>query len=165
MLVVTALPATAADTDRPLLLGTTTSVDNSGLLGPLLAAFRAETGIAVRTVVRGTGAILQLGRSGDCDVVLVHHPDAETAFVAGGNGITFGDGLRCAGFEAVRLEVTVSDASGAVSSSVGLSSAGAASIADGETVNYQAWYRDDVNSSPCGNSFNTTNAYSIVWGA
>jgi len=87
MLVVTALPATAADTDRPLLLGTTTSVDNSGLLGPLLAAFRAETGIAVRTVVRGTGAILQLGRSGDCDVVLVHHPDAETAFVAGGNGI------------------------------------------------------------------------------
>ena len=85
--------------------------------------------------------------------------------VAGGNGIVFGDGLRCAGFEAVRLEVTVSDASGAVSSSVGLSGAGATSIADGETVNYQGWYRDDVSSSPCGNSFNTTNAYSIVWGA
>jgi len=73
--------------DRPLLLGTTTSVDNSGLLGPLLKAFRDETGIEVRTVVRGSGAILQLGRSGDFDVVLVHHPDAERAFVAGGDGL------------------------------------------------------------------------------
>jgi tungstate transport system substrate-binding protein len=73
--------------DRPLLLGTTTSVDNSGLLGPLLKAFRDETGIEVRTVVRGSGAILQLGRSGDFDVVLVHHPDAERAFIAGGDGL------------------------------------------------------------------------------
>ncbi|MEP4379447.1 MAG: substrate-binding domain-containing protein [Alphaproteobacteria bacterium] len=77
----------AADNDRALLLGTTTSVDNSGLLGPLLEAFHDATGIEVRTVVRGTGAILQLGRSGDFDVVLVHHPDAEAAFVAGGDGI------------------------------------------------------------------------------
>jgi tungstate transport system substrate-binding protein len=77
----------AADDDRALLLGTTTSVDNSGLLGPLLDAFHDETGIEVRTVVRGTGAILQLGRSGDFDVVLVHHPDAEEAFVADGYGI------------------------------------------------------------------------------
>ena len=79
-------PAMAADDDRTLLLGTTTSVDNSGLLGPLLEAFHDETGIEVHTVVRGTGAILQLGRSGDFDVVLVHHPDAEDAFVAGGDG-------------------------------------------------------------------------------
>ena len=79
-------PALPADNDRTLLLGTTTSVDNSGLLGPLLGAFHDETGIEVRTVVRGTGAILQLGRSGDFDVVLVHHPEAEEAFVAGGDG-------------------------------------------------------------------------------
>ena len=79
--------ATAADDDRALLLGTTTSVENSGLLKPLLEAFYDETGIKVRTVVRGTGAILQLGRSGDFDVVLVHHPDAEKSFVADGDGI------------------------------------------------------------------------------
>lgn len=80
-------PATAADDDRALLLGTTTSVDNSGLLGPLLDAFHDETGIEVRAVIRGTGAILQLGRSGDFDAVLVHHPEAEAAFVAGGHGL------------------------------------------------------------------------------
>jgi len=79
--------ATSADNDRALLLGTTTSVDNSGLLGPLLDAFHDETGIEVRAVIRGTGAILQLGSSGDFDVVLVHHPAAEAAFVTGGNGV------------------------------------------------------------------------------
>ncbi|MDA0785113.1 MAG: substrate-binding domain-containing protein [Proteobacteria bacterium] len=89
MLIALLLPglAQASDDERALLLGTTTSVDNSGLLGPLLDAFHDETGIKVRTVVRGTGAILQLGRSGDFDVVLVHHPEAEEAFVADGYGI------------------------------------------------------------------------------
>ncbi|MGB0572612.1 MAG: substrate-binding domain-containing protein [Alphaproteobacteria bacterium] len=80
-------PAAAADDNHTLLLGTTTSVDNSGLLSPLLDAFHDEAGIEVRTVVRGTGAILQLGRSGDFDVVLVHHPAAEAAFIAGGDGV------------------------------------------------------------------------------
>lgn len=78
--------ATAADDDRALLLGTTTTVENSGLLKPLLEAFYDETGIEVRTVVRGSGAILQLGRSGDFDVVLVHHPEAEENFIAAGDG-------------------------------------------------------------------------------
>lgn len=72
---------------RALLLGTTTSVENSGLLGPLLDAFREDTGIEVHAVVRGSGAILQLGRSGDFDVVLVHNPDAEKTFVADGHGV------------------------------------------------------------------------------
>ena len=76
----------ANDGDRALLLGTTTSVENSGLLGPLLDAFHDDTGIEVRAVVRGSGAILQLGRSGDFDVVLVHHPNAEKAFIADGHG-------------------------------------------------------------------------------
>lgn len=79
--------APADDADRALLLGTTTSVENSGLLGPLLAAFHEDTGIEVRAVVRGSGAILKLGRSGDFDVILVHHPDAENAFVAAGDGL------------------------------------------------------------------------------
>lgn len=82
-----ASPASADDRDRALLLGTTTSVENSGLLGPLLDAFHDDTGIEVRAIVRGSGAILQLGRSGDFDVVLVHHPDAENAFVADGHGL------------------------------------------------------------------------------
>jgi len=82
-------PAAAA----PLLLGTTTSVDNSGLLAPLLARFTADTGIVVRTVVHGSGAILRLGRSGDVDVVLVHDRAAEDAFVAAGDGIERHDAM------------------------------------------------------------------------
>jgi predicted RNA-binding protein len=86
--------------------------------------------------------------------------------VNGGAGIVFGDGLRCAGFEAVRVEVTASGTGGAASSSVEVSTNGQAyghTLTAGETVNYQCWYRDDVSSSPCSNSFNATNGYSVVW--
>lgn len=88
--------------------------------------------------------------------------------VNGGAGIVFGDGLRCAGFQAVRIEVTASDAGGAASSSVEVSTNGQAyghTLRSGETVNYQCWYRDVIPSSPCGNSFNATNGYTVVWDA
>lgn len=75
-----------ADDARPLLLGTTTSVDNSGILKVLIRRFHADTGIEVRPVIRGTGAILQLGRTGDFDIILVHDETAEIAFVAAGAG-------------------------------------------------------------------------------
>jgi len=86
--------------------------------------------------------------------------------VNGGAGVPFGDGLRCAGLEAVRIEVTNSDASGVASTGVVVSTNGQAyahTLEVGETVNYQCWYRDDSNTSPCGNSFNTTNGYTLVW--
>jgi hypothetical protein len=88
--------------------------------------------------------------------------------VNGGAGITFGDGLRCAGYEAVRIQVTTADPSGSVDTSVEVSTNGQAyghTIESGETVNYQCWYRDQVAVSPCGNSFNTTNGYAILWGS
>jgi len=87
LLAALALTATPAAAQAPLLLGTTTSVDNSGLLAPLLERFTGDTGIAVRTVVHGSGAVLRLARSGDVDVVLVHDRAAEDAFVAAGDGI------------------------------------------------------------------------------
>ena len=83
-----------------------------------------------------------------------------------GLGIQFGDGLRCAGFEAVRIQVTGANAAGEAATSVEVSTNGQAyghTIEVGETVNYQCWYRDDVSVSPCGNSFNTTNGYSLTW--
>jgi len=86
--------------------------------------------------------------------------------VNGGAGIPFGDGLRCAGFQAVRIQVVNSDGSGEVETSVEVSTNGQAfghTIEVGETVNYQAWYRDNVAVSPCGSSFNTTNGYSLRW--
>lgn len=72
---------------RRIRLATTTSTDNSGLLEAILPAFTADTGISVDVVAVGTGKALALGRNGDVDVVLVHAPSREEAFVAEGSGV------------------------------------------------------------------------------
>ena len=72
----------------PLVLASTTSTEDSGLFDVLLPAFmRSHPGIAVRVVAVGTGQALELGRRNDADVLLVHAPAAESAFVAAGYGI------------------------------------------------------------------------------
>lgn len=71
----------------PLVLGVTTSTENSGLLGHLLDAFDDSHDIEVRAVTAGSGAVLGLAERGDVDVVLAHAPDDETVFVANGYGI------------------------------------------------------------------------------
>ena len=68
-------------------LATTTSTENSGLLGYLLPVFEAKTGYKVDVVAVGTGAALKLGENGDADVVLVHARAQEDAFVAAGHGV------------------------------------------------------------------------------
>lgn len=78
--------STPATADRAMILATTTSVYDSGLLDQLLAKFTARSSVEVRAVVRGTGAALRLGVSGDADVILVHDRTAEKAFVAAGYG-------------------------------------------------------------------------------
>lgn len=70
----------------PLTLASTTSTENSGLLGDILPRFTKDTGIAIRVVAVGTGAALNLGRSGDVDILLVHAREDEDAFVAAGYG-------------------------------------------------------------------------------
>lgn len=77
----------------------------------------------------------------------------------GGAGSVFGDGLRCAGTNVVRLETTI-PAGGATSTSVSISEV--ASLQAGDIQRYQYWYRDP-NLSPCGNGFNLTNGLEIVW--
>lgn len=75
-------------TSPPLMLGATTTVEDSGLLSALITAFReAHPDVHVRTVTGGTGEILALGRRGDLDVVLTHDPAAESTFVAEGYGV------------------------------------------------------------------------------
>jgi tungstate transport system substrate-binding protein len=86
--------ATAAAAERALILATTTSVYDSGLLDHLLPKFTAQSGVEVRAVVRGTGAALRLGVSGDADVVLVHDRAAEDKFVAAGHGAFRRDVMR-----------------------------------------------------------------------
>ena len=70
-----------------LRLSTTTSTENSGLLGYLLPAFEAKTGIKVNVISVGTGKALELGKNGDVDVTLVHARALEDKFVAEGWGI------------------------------------------------------------------------------
>ncbi len=70
-----------------LILATTTSTYDSGLLDYLLPAFEEETGIEVEVVAVGTGQALEMGRNGDADVLLVHAPAREEAFVAEGHGV------------------------------------------------------------------------------
>jgi tungstate transport system substrate-binding protein len=81
-----ALPA-ALPRGPQILLATTTSTEDSGLLDYLLPRFTAETGIAVRVVAVGTGQALELGRRGDADVVLTHAPRAEQRFLAEGHAV------------------------------------------------------------------------------
>jgi tungstate transport system substrate-binding protein len=83
------LPAANA-ADEPantIVLATTTSLDNSGLLGAILPAFTRESGITVRVLAQGTGQALDTARRGDADLVLVHDPEAEQQFIAEGHGI------------------------------------------------------------------------------
>ncbi len=78
--------ASLAD-DRSIILASTTSTENSGLLADLLPRFTARSGIRVYVVAVGTGAALRLGERGDADVVLIHDRAAEDRFVAAGHGI------------------------------------------------------------------------------
>ena len=70
-----------------LRLATTTSTENSGLLGAILPDFERKTGIKVHVIAVGTGKALRMGRDGDVDVVLVHARSAEEKFVAQRYGV------------------------------------------------------------------------------
>ena len=76
----------ANSTERIIRLATTTSTDNSGLLAHLLPGFEAASGYRVHVIAVGTGKALRMGRDGDADVLLVHAPAAEEAFIQAGYG-------------------------------------------------------------------------------
>jgi tungstate transport system substrate-binding protein len=93
VLVVAGGIACASNTDqeepkpkRPVVLATTTSTYDTGLLDHLVPQFEKKTGMTVKTVAVGTGQALELGRRGEADVLLVHAPAKEQAFVEAGHG-------------------------------------------------------------------------------
>jgi tungstate transport system substrate-binding protein len=67
-----------------LLLVTTTSVRDTGLLGALLSVFEERTGIRAQVIAVGSGAALRMGRDGNADVLLTHAPEGEQELVASG---------------------------------------------------------------------------------
>lgn len=76
-----------AGEERPVVVATTTSLDDTGLLAELVPAFEAEhPDYRLRVVSVGSGEALELGRRGDADLLLVHAPRAEREFMEEGHG-------------------------------------------------------------------------------
>lgn len=75
----------ASTPEKSLILATTTSTQDSGLLDELLPAFTRDSGWQVKTVAVGSGQAIELGRRGEADALLVHSPAAEEKFVAEGS--------------------------------------------------------------------------------
>jgi tungstate transport system substrate-binding protein len=73
--------------DGELVLATTTSTFDTGLLDALHPTFEQATGLTIKTISRGTGASIRTARDGDADVILVHARDAEDQFMREGFGV------------------------------------------------------------------------------
>ncbi|NVN93438.1 MAG: substrate-binding domain-containing protein [Desulfuromonadales bacterium] len=71
---------------KNLILATTTSTQDSGLLDVLIPLFEKESGYFVKTIAVGSGQAMAMGQKGEADVLLVHSPDAEKKFMAEGAG-------------------------------------------------------------------------------
>ena len=80
-------PGHAAPKQRNIILATTTSTQDSGLLDVLLPIFEKKTGYFVKTIAVGSGQAMAMGRKGEADVLLVHSPAEEKKFMAEGNGV------------------------------------------------------------------------------
>jgi tungstate transport system substrate-binding protein len=87
----TAAPATATPVQRSgpkdVILATTTSTQDTGLLDVLVPLFEQDTGYNVKVIAVGTGQALAMGERGDADVMLVHAPASERKVVDEGVGI------------------------------------------------------------------------------
>lgn len=70
-----------------IILATTTSTQDSGLLEVLIPLFEKQTGFFVKTIAVGSGQAIAMGRKGEADVLLVHSPEAEKKFMAEGYGV------------------------------------------------------------------------------
>ena len=88
----TQLPTELPPTEKPaltnstLILATTTSTQDSGLLDVLIPMFEEQTGYTVQTVAVGSGQAMEMGQQGNADVLLVHSPSAEKTFMDDGWG-------------------------------------------------------------------------------
>jgi tungstate transport system substrate-binding protein len=87
MTVAASFLSAAPPAQRALILATTTSTQDSGLLDELVPLFEKQTGYVVKTIAVGSGQAIAMGRRGEADVLLVHSPEAEQSLVAEGSGL------------------------------------------------------------------------------
>ena len=85
--VVSVSSGWAAQGQKNLILATTTSTQDSGLLDVLIPLFEKQAGYFGKTISVGSGQAMKMGERGEADVLLVHSPESEKAFVAQGFGI------------------------------------------------------------------------------
>ena len=83
---ITGIPSAQAQ-PKTIILATTTSTQDSGLLDVLLPIFEKKTGYFVKTIAVGSGQAMAMGQKGEADVLLVHSPAAEKKFMTEGYGI------------------------------------------------------------------------------
>ncbi len=87
LLIVLFLAACASRPSNPsLILATTTSTQDSGLLDVLIPLFEQQSGYKVQVIAVGSGAAMKMGEEGNADALLVHSPQAEEAFMQAGWG-------------------------------------------------------------------------------
>ena len=79
---------TALAASKTVVLATTTSTQDSGLLDVLVPMFEKENGLKVKTISVGSGQAMKMGEKGEADVLLVHSPDAEKKFMDEGFGVS-----------------------------------------------------------------------------
>ncbi|OPY91164.1 MAG: PBP superfamily domain protein [Syntrophus sp. PtaU1.Bin208] len=79
--------ASAAPAQKNLILATTTSTQDTGLLDTLIPMFEKKTGYFVKTIAVGSGQAMAMGQKGEADVLLVHSPDAEKKFMEAKDGV------------------------------------------------------------------------------
>lgn len=92
MIALAVLPAATRAQQRPptraeVILATTTSLQETGLLDSIAPRFERATGFRLRAVAVGSGQALKMGERGDADVVFAHSPAAEASFMAAGFGV------------------------------------------------------------------------------
>jgi len=87
ILAASVMSAQAAPKQKNIILATTTSTQDTGLLDVLIPIFEKETGYFVKTIAVGSGQAMAMGQKGEADVLLVHSPDAEKKFITEGLGV------------------------------------------------------------------------------
>ena len=85
LLAILTITASAAAPAREVILATTTSTADTGLLDALIPIFEKKTGYIVKTIAVGTGQALALGSRGEADVLLTHAPSSELPLVKSGD--------------------------------------------------------------------------------
>ena len=85
--LVIALHAGVRAAGKDIILATTTSTQDSGLLDILVPLFQKKTGYFVKTIAVGSGQAMAMGERGEADVLLVHSPESELKFMQGGHGV------------------------------------------------------------------------------